>query len=139
MNHGVWCTGRIITQLRFSLISIRSHAHEGDIPGTVDLNAVEGDDVGYGQALFPVPADDPNDPLQWPEWKKTAILVICSIYSFLGNGALTGPSVYISIYAEEFGISYTTASGLISYPNLAFGFGWFDLGKKCLIVQLTNR
>lgn len=25
---------------------------------------IEGDDTGYGQALFPVPADDPNDPLQ---------------------------------------------------------------------------
>ena len=24
----------------------------------------EGDDTGYGQALYPVPADDPNDPLQ---------------------------------------------------------------------------
>ncbi|QKX62941.1 uncharacterized protein TRUGW13939_10109 [Talaromyces rugulosus] len=102
---------------------VHSHAHEGDIPGTVDLNATGDDDVGYGQALFPVPADDPNDPLQWPAWKKNAILVICSIYSFLGNGSLTGPSVYISIYAEEFGISSTTASGLISYPNLAFGFG----------------
>jgi hypothetical protein len=41
-----------------------SHAHEGELPGTVDLNAAEGDDTGYGQALFPVPADDPNDPLQ---------------------------------------------------------------------------
>lgn len=25
---------------------------------------IEGDDVFYGQALFPVPAEDPNDPLQ---------------------------------------------------------------------------
>jgi len=41
-----------------------SHAHEGDIPGTVDLSAVEGDDTAYGQALYPVPAEDPNDPLQ---------------------------------------------------------------------------
>jgi hypothetical protein len=24
----------------------------------------EGDDTGYGQALYPVPAEDPNDPLQ---------------------------------------------------------------------------
>jgi hypothetical protein len=24
----------------------------------------DGDDVFYGQALFPVPAEDPNDPLQ---------------------------------------------------------------------------
>ncbi|KAJ9626975.1 hypothetical protein H2203_003433 [Taxawa tesnikishii (nom. ined.)] len=100
-----------------------SHAHEGDIPGTVDLRAAEGDDTAYGQALFPVPADDPNDPLQWSNFKKTMILIICSLYSFFGNSALLGPSVYIEIYAEQFGISPTKASGLVSYPNLAYGFG----------------
>ncbi|KAK5465079.1 hypothetical protein LTS15_001642 [Exophiala xenobiotica] len=100
-----------------------SHAHEEDIPGTVNLRAQEGDDTGYGQALFPVPADDPNDPLQWPNWKKTTILCICAAYSFLGNSSLLGPSVYIGIYAEAFDISPTAASGLISYPNLAYGFG----------------
>jgi len=51
------------------------------------------------------------------------ILVVCSAYSFLGNSALVGPAVYIGIYAEEFNITPSTASGLISYPNLAFGFG----------------
>ncbi|PVH75627.1 putative MFS transporter [Cadophora sp. DSE1049] len=100
-----------------------SHAHEEDIPGTVNLNAAEGDETGYGQALFPVPAEDPNDPLQWPTYKKTMILVICSLYSFLGNSALLGPSVYIGIYSEEFKITPGVASGLVSYPNLAFGFG----------------
>lgn len=83
----------------------------------------EGDDTGYGQALFPVPADDPNDPLQWPNYKKTMILIICAAYSFLGNSSLLGPSVYIGIFSESFGISPATASGLISYPNLAYGFG----------------
>lgn len=102
---------------------IHSHAHETDIPGTVDLNAKEGDDTGYGQALFPVPSLDPNDPLQWPNWKKTMILIICSAYSFLGNAALLGPSVYIGILSEEFSITPTTASGLISYANLIYGFG----------------
>lgn len=125
-----------------------SHAHEEDIPGTVNLRArgelinrlptkspkvntnnhsigIEGDDTGYGQALFPVPAEDPNDPLQWSNFKKTMILVVCALYSFLGNSALLGPSVYIAIYAEEFNISANTASGLISYANLAFGFGEF--------------
>ncbi|KIX04625.1 uncharacterized protein Z518_05495 [Rhinocladiella mackenziei CBS 650.93] len=100
-----------------------SHAHEEAIPGTVNLQAQEGDDTGYGQALFPVPADDPNDPLQWPNFKKTMILIICAAYSFLGNSSLLGPSVYIGIYSELFGISPATASGLISYPNLAYGFG----------------
>lgn len=100
-----------------------SHAHEGDIPGTVDLRAAEGDDTGYGQALYPVPAEDPNDPLQWPMFKKNMILIICSAYSFLGNSALLGPAVYIAIFSKEFDISFTTASGLISYANLAYGFG----------------
>ncbi|KAI0843624.1 MFS general substrate transporter [Hypoxylon sp. FL0890] len=102
---------------------LHSHAHEEGIPGTVNLQAAEGDDVAYGQALFPVPAEDPNDPLQWSNFKKTMILIICSFYSFLANGALIGPSPYIDIWAEEFGISSTKASELVSYPNLAFGFG----------------
>lgn len=51
------------------------------------------------------------------------ILIICSLYSFFGNSALLGPSVYIAIFAEEFGISFTKASGLISYPNIMYGVG----------------
>lgn len=44
------------------LLTTYSHAKEGEIPGTVNLAVVEGDDTAYGQALFPVPAEDPNDP-----------------------------------------------------------------------------
>jgi len=66
---------------------VYSHAHEEDVPGTVNLKAIgklrfhllchsflldtnfikEGDDTFMGQALFPVPSQDPNDPLQVPE------------------------------------------------------------------------
>lgn len=53
------------------------------------------------------------------------ILTVCALYSFLGNSSLLGPSVYIAIYAEEFGVSPNTASGLISYANLSFGFGGY--------------
>lgn len=84
---------------------------------------MEGDDTAYGQALYPVPSEDPNDPLLWTKSKKMMILILCSLYSFLGNSALVGPSVYLEIYSEEFGISVTTASGLVSYPNLVYGFG----------------
>jgi hypothetical protein len=59
------------------------------------------------------------------------ILIIVSLYSFLGNSALVGPSVYLEIYAEEFGISVTEASGLVSYPNLVFGFG---MSRKTLLA-----
>ncbi|KAK6839118.1 hypothetical protein PG987_004984 [Apiospora arundinis] len=93
---------------------VHSHAHEGAIPGTVDLRAA---------GIVPVPAEDPNDPLQWPTYKKTIILIICCAYSFLGNATLIGPSPYIALFSKEFGVSPTKASTLISYPNLAYGFG----------------
>ncbi|KAI0134011.1 major facilitator superfamily domain-containing protein [Xylariales sp. AK1849] len=105
------------------LTHVSSHAHEGAIPGTVDLRATEGDDTAYGQALYPVPAEDPNDPLQWPSSKKTMILIISCTYSFLGNATLLGPSPYITLFSNEFGVSPATASGLMAYPNLAYGFG----------------
>ena len=43
---------------------VQGHAHEEGIPGTVNLRAKEGEETHYGQALYPVPALDPNDPLQ---------------------------------------------------------------------------
>ncbi|KEQ59201.1 putative MFS transporter [Aureobasidium melanogenum CBS 110374] len=119
LSTGTFCS---LATLKPLLISA-SHAHEEDLPGTVNLRALEGDDTAYGQALYPVPSEDPNDPLQWSKPKKTMILIIVSFYSFLGNSALVGPSVYLEIYSKEFGISVTEASGLVSYPNLVFGFG----------------
>ncbi|KAI1098329.1 MFS general substrate transporter [Jackrogersella minutella] len=101
---------------------VRSHAHEEDIPGTVNVQAVEGDDAYYGQALFPVPAEDPNDPLQWSRSKKITILLIMCAYSFLGNAALLGPGPYLSLWSGIFNVSPDDASTLISYPNLAYGF-----------------
>ncbi|KAK5662404.1 hypothetical protein OQA88_8314 [Cercophora sp. LCS_1] len=102
---------------------VHSHAHEEDVPGTVNLNAREGEETHYGQALFPVPSSDPNDPLQWPALKKHMILLCCALFSFLGNSALIGPSTYIGLWSEVFQIDPNTAAGLINYPNLAFGFG----------------
>ncbi|KAK0611251.1 major facilitator superfamily domain-containing protein [Immersiella caudata] len=101
---------------------VHSHAHE-ELPGTVDLNAREGEETHYGQALFPVPSADPNDPLQWTKFKKHMILLCCCLFSFLGNSALIGPSTYIGLWSVEFNVSPNTAAGLVNYPNLAFGFG----------------
>ncbi|KAK3934721.1 major facilitator superfamily domain-containing protein [Diplogelasinospora grovesii] len=82
---------------------LHSHAKEGDVPGTVNLKAADGDDTAYGQALYP-----------WSNARKTFILVVCSLYSFLGNSALLGP-----------------------YANLAFGFGslllmplYYKIGRR---------
>jgi hypothetical protein len=35
--------------------------------------------------LIPQPSDDPQDPLNWPTWKKTMILYIVSLTAFTGD------------------------------------------------------
>ncbi|KAK3377202.1 major facilitator superfamily domain-containing protein [Lasiosphaeria ovina] len=100
-----------------------SHAHEEGVAGTVNLKAREGEETHYGQALYPVPSADPNDPLQWGSFKKGMILLCCCLYSFLGNSTLIGPSVYIGLWSGEFGVDPNTAAGLVNYPNLVFGLG----------------
>ncbi|KAK0610643.1 major facilitator superfamily domain-containing protein [Bombardia bombarda] len=123
----------MVAQTKTGRHLVHSHAKELDIPGTVNLQVVEGDDSAYGQALYPVPAEDPNDPLQWSNTRKTAILVVCALYSFLSNSALLGPSVYIGLFIEEFNIAPTKASDVVSYANLAFGFG------SLLMVPLYHK
>ncbi|RYP84312.1 hypothetical protein DL769_001227 [Monosporascus sp. CRB-8-3] len=51
------------------------------------------------------------------------ILLVCCFYSFLGNAALQGPGPHITVWSETFNVSQAKASELISYPNLAYGFG----------------
>ncbi|KAH7168505.1 major facilitator superfamily domain-containing protein [Fusarium sp. MPI-SDFR-AT-0072] len=95
-----------------------------DIPGTVDMSLSEGQEsTAYGLALYPVPSDDPNDPLQWPKWKKTTLLLLVSVYSFLANGSLFGPTVYVNYLADKFHKTPNQTSQLTTYPNLLFGFG----------------
>lgn len=66
------------------------------------------------------------------------ILIIVSVYSFLGNTSLVGPSVYITMYSKEFGISPAVASGLVSYPNLAFGFSTSFCHMLLQYLRLTG-
>lgn len=103
------------------------------MPGTVNLRAQEGEETHYGQALYPVPSADPNDPLQWSKFKKHMIMFCCCLYSFLGISSLLGPSTYIGLWAAEFAVDANTAAGLVNYPNLIFGFG------SIVLVPLYRR
>jgi hypothetical protein len=35
--------------------------------------------------LIPQPSDDPGDPLNWPWWKKHAILLTISVAAFIAD------------------------------------------------------
>lgn len=35
--------------------------------------------------LAPQPSSDPNDPLNWSQWKKTVVLLVVSATAFLAD------------------------------------------------------
>ncbi|TKY87865.1 hypothetical protein EX895_003446 [Sporisorium graminicola] len=77
---------------------------------------------GNEVVLIPQPSVDPHDPLNMPEWRKWATLVVLgffSIFSVLlssGMGAFTG-----LMYQEYHGDS--RVSNLLVYPTLFMGLG----------------
>jgi MFS family permease len=75
----------------------------------------------FGQAIYPVPSADPNDPLRLPQWRKEAILICVVLYSLIGNATGLAPSVYILPWATEFGVSPNISSKIVSYGILAYG------------------
>jgi hypothetical protein len=82
--------------------------------------------------LEPMPSDDPQDPLNWPAWRKNTMLGLVAWHTLMGPFAvrptlsrvLTGAKQpkeqaaaiipAYEVFSEEFGISITQASYLTS-------------------------
>lgn len=57
------------------------------------------------------------------------------MYSFLANGALIGPSVYVNVLAQQFGKTPSQTSQLVNNPNLLFGLGKNSLLKSGTLLM----
>jgi hypothetical protein len=76
------------------------------VPGTVLLNdhAAETEEFthtlkhGKGRnseiVLSPQPSEDPNDPLNWPMWKKELIIIILCLGSMLNAGTNVSNTIF---------------------------------------------
>ncbi|GAA5971354.1 hypothetical protein JCM11641_008320 [Rhodosporidiobolus odoratus] len=111
------------------------HYPDGNVPGTAlldDINATgyAVDEVthlkkGTGKfshvVLVPQPSDDPNDPLNWPRWRKEANFWILSFFAGLvgGVGPLLAPGY--AILAEQWGISINEVAATNGDLVLALG------------------
>ncbi|KAH9222545.1 major facilitator superfamily domain-containing protein [Leptodontidium sp. 2 PMI_412] len=78
--------------------------------------------------LVPQPSNSPNDPLNWPLWKKDLMLFfICIDTAVVGAwGPMISPG-----YAEmsvQFGVSY-------NYLNGGLGWGIFMIGVSCFFTN----
>ncbi|PNS17343.1 hypothetical protein CAC42_7026 [Sphaceloma murrayae] len=85
---------------------------------------------------LPIPTNDPNDPLNFPRWKKFVILGCCcwfSIFSLVLVGGL-GPILtsFLAVYASE-GKGYAEVGELSNYPSLAMACGAFVILPAAII------
>ncbi|KAF2749747.1 MFS transporter-like protein [Sporormia fimetaria CBS 119925] len=75
--------------------------------------------------LVPQPSDDPNDPLNWPLWKRDVILTVLSLTSVIAatlSPLLAADTVSLTIYFER---SLTDMALLTGYHLLGVGLAGF--------------
>ncbi|KAL2258259.1 hypothetical protein VTK26DRAFT_8511 [Humicola hyalothermophila] len=93
--------------------------------------------VKYGRGnhgpieLVPQPSDDPDDPLNWPVWRKEV-----HYGSLLLMVAMTGvmKTIYVTVnapVAEAYGVSYTAVAALTGVPLIISAF----TGLICLVAS----
>ncbi|KAG8625512.1 hypothetical protein KVT40_007263 [Elsinoe batatas] len=104
------------------------------VPGTVLLNdkGTQSEDItaglkhGTGKnahiVLNPQPSEDPNDPLNWPLWKKEIIILILCLGSML-NAGVNGPLLNASYFsiAQQINTDLTTVVLVSGYNLLIAG------------------
>jgi MFS family permease len=76
-----------------------------------------------GVILNPQPQDNPNDPLNWPIWKRDICLIIIGFQSFIGGGQSSLLAAGMSKLTEEFHSSLSRVSYLVGGFMLSLGFG----------------
>ncbi|TKX22884.1 MFS transporter-like protein 81 [Elsinoe australis] len=114
-----------------SLPSDDKDSFKSDVNGDVVLIDSDGN-----VRRLPIPTNDPNDPLNFPRWKKFVILGCCcwfSIFSLVLVGGL-GPilTTFLMVYESE-GKSYQEVGQLSNYPSLAMACGAFVILPAAII------
>jgi hypothetical protein len=74
--------------------------------------------------LVPQPTDDPNDPLNFPIWKKAIAFVSIGVFSAVGGWVLGGVGSGIVLLMDEFHTDLNdTINGSINWSILMLGCG----------------
>lgn len=115
-------------------LGILEDHHLEHVPGTAvmndasqELGGVDTSRLKHGRGrdahivLVPQPSNDPNDPLNWPQWKKELIIILVS------GAALMATCIYCTILpatlilAEVFNESITAVSNSTGAHVMAIG------------------
>lgn len=59
-------------------------------------------DLSYELVRVPHPSDDPADPLNWPLWRKTSVLLVSSLFAFTGTFLSNSPASALQLLYHGF-------------------------------------
>ncbi|RDW29254.1 major facilitator superfamily domain-containing protein [Yarrowia lipolytica] len=86
-----------------------------------------------GIVLFPQPRNDPNDPLNWPIWRRDIALLVIGFHSFISGGQTPILASGFNIMAKEFDVTLNTLSYLVGAFMLAMAVGSAILAPTAVI------
>ncbi|KAF8808032.1 MFS general substrate transporter [Phlegmacium glaucopus] len=126
--------------------------HLQDVPGTAllsDLAIVRGHKVVIGAAfdlkrgrdkhvvLVPQPSDDPNDPLNWPRWKKEACFWTLAFAASVDAAILFMVTPGYVLLSKQFGVSVDKVAS--SFGSIVLGVACFMLFPNVLATKFGHR
>ncbi|KAL1859693.1 hypothetical protein Daus18300_009412 [Diaporthe australafricana] len=80
--------------------------------------------------LNPQPEDAPNDPLNWPNWRRDAALLSIGLYCMLGGGQTSILAAGFTNVAEDYGVP-------VSKVSLTTGLYMMGMGLGSIIASPT--
>lgn len=84
--------------------------------------------------LIPQPSDDPEDPLNWPRWRKNLNFVSLLMVVGLIGGMKTAFVTTNGIMANDYRVSYTAVAALTAVPLMLSSFtGILCLGASKMV------
>ncbi|KAK3679515.1 hypothetical protein LTR78_001076 [Recurvomyces mirabilis] len=115
------------TALLTDVVDADAHHHHGDLDTTV-LRHAQKNGKDSDVLLVPQPSRSPNDPLNWPLWKKDLMLfIICIDTAVVGAwGPMISPGY--GLMSEQFHMSYNALNG-------GLGWGIFLIGISCFFTN----
>ncbi|OJJ94979.1 hypothetical protein ASPACDRAFT_1908671 [Aspergillus aculeatus ATCC 16872] len=95
------------------------------------------DETGRIQRL-PVPSDDPNDPLNFAVWEKTAIIVCCCWFSIMSLSVVGGLGSVLDVFFQLYGAEGRSTNQVVwlsTFPSLFVGLLPLMLAELTFVHQ----
>ncbi|KAK7742805.1 hypothetical protein SLS63_000372 [Diaporthe eres] len=117
---------------RTSHSSIPTSIRQGPAPPSkVEKEADDKKMTSDGKIILdPQPEDAPNDPLNWPTWRRDAALISIGLYCMVGGGQTSILAAGFTDVAEDYGVP-------VSKVSLTTGLYMMGLGIGSVIASPT--